>query len=708
MRCFLALILVIVASVAAAPYAEYEGLSIALTQTARAAVEPLSDEWRIDNLKADLLYYPRQTGGVMVKSMVFDPQPRDNGTALLYEWDNLKARDIEMRLDASLDTSFTYPKIRDKVPFPLTDIPLEMMPYLKPYAHIDSDNLEVMELASSLAQGHDDLYEVVISVADWVERDVRYNLTTATASVSQKASWVLENRKGVCDEITTLFVAMLRSLGIPARYVSGLAYTDFLGLNDFGPHAWAEVYFPGSGWVPFDITYSQYGMVDATHIPLAFSRDAGDSSVHYTWLGWMADIKSEQLSFDTRIISTRNRLKPLTEMQLLPWKKESAFGSAMLLEGIVTNPGDAYLPLMVRLSSSTGISNLKGDTQQLLLLPNEERHVYWPLQIDTNLDPAFVYTFTAIMYTGLNETAVTNFSSSRDAPTFSTGAVLSYIAQHEQERQKTYSRKVELSCMPSKAAYYPGEQPEVRCSVRNVGNTILVDTVICLDACSPLSLLIGQEKATMLEPKDTTPGRKDVLIVFNGSMVSKTAAVNFTVYDEPLIIIANISRPDAVTFDDTFRLQFSLLKASLQPPANVRIVLKQGALEREWLLDSLQEDKLFVVTLDGAGLRRGFNTFAIDVSYEGADRQKYTTGEKTSVALVKVTAPQQLVLWINGIGRGFSSFDLKVIAIFAFVIGIIIGIIIVRGFRGRLPEDRELDKVEEKVEKITKRLVKKR
>ncbi len=72
----------------------------------------------------------------------------------------------------------------------------------------------------------------------------------ATASVTKAAdAWQL--KRGVCQDYTHVFCAAARSIGIPARYVSG-----YLMLNDrveqVASHAWAEAHVDGLGWVGFD------------------------------------------------------------------------------------------------------------------------------------------------------------------------------------------------------------------------------------------------------------------------------------------------------------------------------------------------------------------------------------------------------------------------------------------------------------------------
>jgi transglutaminase-like putative cysteine protease len=61
-------------------------------------------------------------------------------------------------------------------------------------------------------------------------------------------------KRGVCQDISHIFLASARSLGIPARYVSGYFHrADGVNEQQAG-HAWAEAYVEGLGWVGFDAT----------------------------------------------------------------------------------------------------------------------------------------------------------------------------------------------------------------------------------------------------------------------------------------------------------------------------------------------------------------------------------------------------------------------------------------------------------------------
>ena len=62
---------------------------------------------------------------------------------------------------------------------------------------------------------------------------------------------VLAHGKGVCQDFAHLMIAMLRSFGVPARYVSGYIHRPN---KESQSHAWCEVWLPDLGWVGFDPT----------------------------------------------------------------------------------------------------------------------------------------------------------------------------------------------------------------------------------------------------------------------------------------------------------------------------------------------------------------------------------------------------------------------------------------------------------------------
>ncbi|MFZ6770861.1 transglutaminase family protein [Undibacterium sp. Di26W] len=90
---------------------------------------------------------------------------------------------------------------------------------------------------------------------------------------------VLAGRRGVCQDFAQLMIGGLRSLGLPARYVSGYIQTHppagqprLIGAD--ASHAWVAVFCPELGWVDFDPT--NRCLVQSEHLTLGWGRDFSD------------------------------------------------------------------------------------------------------------------------------------------------------------------------------------------------------------------------------------------------------------------------------------------------------------------------------------------------------------------------------------------------------------------------------------------------
>jgi transglutaminase-like putative cysteine protease len=116
-----------------------------------------------------------------------------------------------------------------------------------------------------------------IELMNRIHADFRYD-TTVTDS-STPVDRVFEIRAGVCQDLAHVGIAAMRSLGLPARYVSGYLLTQpppgkqrLLGAD--ASHAWFSVWAPPFGWVDLDPTNNI--LVDTSHVTAAWGRDYGD------------------------------------------------------------------------------------------------------------------------------------------------------------------------------------------------------------------------------------------------------------------------------------------------------------------------------------------------------------------------------------------------------------------------------------------------
>lgn len=99
------------------------------------------------------------------------------------------------------------------------------------------------------------------------------------STVATPIDEVIKEKKGVCQDFAQVAIACLRSVGLPARYVSGYIETlpppgkeKLVGTD--ASHAWFSVYIPDFGWVDFDPTNNQ--IPKNQHIVVAYGRDYYD------------------------------------------------------------------------------------------------------------------------------------------------------------------------------------------------------------------------------------------------------------------------------------------------------------------------------------------------------------------------------------------------------------------------------------------------
>lgn len=108
-----------------------------------------------------------------------------------------------------------------------------------------------------------------------------FRFDPAATTIATPVEEVYRARRGVCQDFAQLQIACLRSLGLPARYVSGYLETDpppgrprLAGAD--ASHAWVGVYCHGIGWIDVDPTNNL--MPTTRHITVAWGRDFSDVS----------------------------------------------------------------------------------------------------------------------------------------------------------------------------------------------------------------------------------------------------------------------------------------------------------------------------------------------------------------------------------------------------------------------------------------------
>jgi len=135
------------------------------------------------------------------------------------------------------------------------------------------------EYASTTFTPGRDLKAAVIEFNARIHAEFKYE--PASTDISTPLATVLREKRGVCQDFAHVAVGCLRSLGLPARYVSGYLETQpppgkerLVGAD--ASHAWAATYLPGYGWLDFDPTNNV--LPTERHVTVAWGRDFSDVS----------------------------------------------------------------------------------------------------------------------------------------------------------------------------------------------------------------------------------------------------------------------------------------------------------------------------------------------------------------------------------------------------------------------------------------------
>jgi transglutaminase-like putative cysteine protease len=118
-------------------------------------------------------------------------------------------------------------------------------------------------------------------------------------TISTPIDEVLKSRHGVCQDFAHLMIACLRSLELPARYVSGYLRSDARLTGAEASHAWVSVWCPVLGWQGFDPTNNT--IPSGRHVTLGWGRDYSD----------VTPVKGVALGGGEHVISVSVEVSPL-------------------------------------------------------------------------------------------------------------------------------------------------------------------------------------------------------------------------------------------------------------------------------------------------------------------------------------------------------------------------------------------------------------
>lgn len=152
---------------------------------------------------------------------------------------------------------------------------------LQPYALVPITGRPA-ELATKVTEGKTDTLDKARAIYDYVFTTMRYD-KTGTGWGRGDVLYACDAKKGNCTDFHSLFIAMARSQGIPARFEIGFPLPDDKHSAEIaGYHCWSDFYVDGKGWIPVDISEAWkhpekrnyfFGSHDVNRVQFTMGRD---------------------------------------------------------------------------------------------------------------------------------------------------------------------------------------------------------------------------------------------------------------------------------------------------------------------------------------------------------------------------------------------------------------------------------------------------
>ncbi len=138
------------------------------------------------------------------------------------------------------------------------------------------------DLATKVTEGKTQPLEKARAIYDYVFTTMRYD-KTGTGWGHGDVLYACDAKKGNCTDFHSLFIAMARSQGIPARFEIGFPLPpDKRSSEVAGYHCWSDFYIDGKGWIPVDISEAWkhpekrdyfFGSHDVNRVQFSMGRD---------------------------------------------------------------------------------------------------------------------------------------------------------------------------------------------------------------------------------------------------------------------------------------------------------------------------------------------------------------------------------------------------------------------------------------------------
>ncbi|WP_282056960.1 transglutaminase family protein [Maribacter luteus] len=154
---------------------------------------------------------------------------------------------------------------------------LDAKQYILESIFIKRTDARIREYAEVSFKGNRSVFDAAFELMQRIYTDFKF--VSGFTSIATPITEVMKEKKGVCQDFAQIAIACIRSVGLPARYISGYIETvppkgkeKLVGAD--ASHAWFAIFIPGFGWVDFDPTNN---MIPADqHLVVGWGRDYYD------------------------------------------------------------------------------------------------------------------------------------------------------------------------------------------------------------------------------------------------------------------------------------------------------------------------------------------------------------------------------------------------------------------------------------------------
>lgn len=173
-----------------------------------------------------------------------------------------------LRLPATLTEGGVYSVVSTRgaaTPAELRSLPSGPVPEnMQRYLQLpESVTARTVRLAQEITEGATNDYDKVKAIEAWLAENYRYDIESPVPPEGQDSvdHFLFETNVGFCEQFASATAVMLRSLGVPTRFVAGYTpgrrnpFTGFYEVRNSDAHTWVEVWFPRVGWYEFDPTF---------------------------------------------------------------------------------------------------------------------------------------------------------------------------------------------------------------------------------------------------------------------------------------------------------------------------------------------------------------------------------------------------------------------------------------------------------------------